>query len=90
MSTDFPASCFLYLLNWVNSTSAHPRSVVKVYSLKFVQYFEILDGKCYTSAETDHLIDTNGNLLTASTVFSRGVTEGYQMLQAQMKTSSSK
>lgn len=90
MSTDFSASCFLYLLNWVNSTSTYPRSAVKAHSLKFVQYFEILDGRCYTSAETYHLIDTNGNLLTASTAFSRGVTEGYQMLQAQIKTSSSK
>lgn len=35
-STDFSASCFLYLLNWVNSTSAPPGSVMKSYSLTFV------------------------------------------------------
>lgn len=42
-TADFSASFFPYLLNWVNSTSAPPRSVVKPYSLKFVKYFEILD-----------------------------------------------
>lgn len=63
---------------------------MKPYSLKFVQYFESLDGGCYTSAETHHLIYMNGNSLTASMVFGKGVTEEYQTLQAQMKASSSK
>lgn len=35
-SSDFSTSCFPYLLNWPNSTSTTPRSVVKPYSLKFV------------------------------------------------------
>lgn len=83
-ATAFFASCFPCLLNWVNSTSAPPRSAEKTYSLKFVPCFEILYGGCYLSAAT-HL-----NSLTASTVFGKGATEEYQMLQAQMKVSLSK
>lgn len=41
-------------------------------------------------AKTPHLLYMNGNSLTDSTVFGKGVTQEYQMLQAQMKASSSK